>query len=402
MPFMDLERARKEMQKRGVDALVATTPTNFYYTSMLRSGLSEAPAITIIPADPAHEPAVLVLEFDGLVARKTSNIKDIWTYPMWMEIVEAEDIPKGTIKRVPKPHQFDLRGIYAQLSDIFKEKGLHGGTIGIEMGSFIQREYPLLLEYNPKAKFVDAEEIFWELRKIKTKEEIENLKIAAAITVKGIQGMIEGGVLGATIGELQAKYKKGVVKAMTDDIATRFDFRYSPIAVGDPFSTFYGSAGPGAHKVAKGDIIYIDCGVYVNGYMSDMGRTFVVGKPSSLPEKIYRALRTGYEEALSKVKPGMRMNEIYNIAQDTVRKSGLDWYTRGHLGHSVGCLGPPIENPPFFAADDETELEANMVVCLETPLYVKGLGAFQIEDMLLITPGGYERLTDIPRDLVEL
>ena len=79
----------------------------------------------------------------------------------------------------------------------------------------------------------------------------------------------------------------------------------------------------------------------------------------------------------------------------------MDWYTRGHLGHSVGIY-PPCEQPPFICADDETELEPHMVMCLETPLYVGGLGAFQIEDMILITPDGHEVLTQLPRDMLEL
>ena len=71
------------------------------------------------------------------------------------------------------------------------------------------------------------------------------------------------------------------------------------------------------------------------------------------------------------------------------------------MGHSIG-IGP-IEQPPYISAEEETELEPNMVICVECGAYVLGrFGAFQIEDMLLVTPGGHEVLTNLPREMIEL
>jgi Xaa-Pro dipeptidase len=395
MLLMDMERARRVMQQKGVDALVAITLQNTYYTSGHHINLDWLPAATVTPADPAFQPVMLTNEFDEESARRESHIKDIWSYPVWIQIVEEEDLIQGKATRIAKPQQFDKKIFYALLSDIFKEKKLDRGIIGVEIGALTHDDYSLLIEHIPEAKFIDAAGMFFDLRSIKSNGEIEALKIAASMAVKGIQGMIEGGVLGTTIGELHLKYKKSVVQEITkDNLGFRFD--HTLLSAGDLFST---SNSP-EYKVANGDVIFIDCGVVVKNYSSDMGRTFIVGKPSPLQEKIYNALRAGYEESLSRIRPGVKMKEIYHAGQEVIRRHGLEWYTRGHLGHTIG-LAPP-EQPPFISGDEERELEPNMVICLETPLYVRRHGAYQIEDMMLITTKGYEILTELTRDMVEL
>lgn len=398
MSYINLETARKVMRSNGLDALVATTPTNIFYTSSYFNIVIWMPGITVTPADPGLEPVIIISSSEEGVVKETSHIKDIRSYPVWSELVDVKDIIEGKLTRVTKPRQFDIRGVYALLSDTLKDKGLHKGTIGIEMGSVTHRIYSLLLEQNPEAKFVDAEGILGELQRVKTTEGIEALRAAAAIGVKGIQGMIEGGVLGATVGELQAKYKRRVVQEITDDNALCFAFgRGAGIITGG----FLPSMQLAKSKVSPGDNVAIDCGVVVDGHVSDLARTFVAGRPSPLQQKVYGALKAGYEKALSMMRPGVKINEIYNAAQETIRENGLDWLTRGHFGHSVGIF-PPIEQPPWICADEERELEPNMVMCLETPLFVSGLGAFLLEDMILITPEGHEVLSELPREMVEL
>ena len=77
--------------------------------------------------------------------------------------------------------------------------------------------------------------------------------------------------------------------------------------------------------------------------------------------------------------------------------AGFDTYSRGHLGHSVG-LGHNYEEPPFIAPDEHRPLVAGMVLSLELPLYVHGLGHFQLERMVLVTESGHDVLDDLPFD----
>ena len=104
------------------------------------------------------------------------------------------------------------------------------------------------------------------------------------------------------------------------------------------------------------------------------------------------------------VKPGIKMNSIYQAIHQTVHENGIDWFARGHTGHMVGIgIGPGhIEQPPFISAGENLELEPNMVLTLEIGTYINGIAAIQIEDEILVTPAGCEVLTNLPRDLIEL
>ena len=399
---MDFNRARGLMRKRGLDALVASTAQNFYYASGYRvRRAAQLPAVAVVPAHPGLGPVVIAsLSHESLV-RQHSCIKDIRSYPTWISLVEANDLIKGkAIKPQELPKQFTPDRVFTMLSDVLKEKGLHTGIVGIEDNLLTKPNvFSLLSGRNPKAKFVEAESVFWELRKVKTNDEIKALRVAADLGVKGIQAVIEGGVLGVTIGELHLRYKRGVLEASNSANAMDIEAIRANISSGDHFGTL---ECPG-YRVTKGDIIWIDCGLTAFGYNSDMGRTFSAGKPGGLQKKLHTALKAGYEEAISRVKPGVKMKEIYKALRDTVNKSGFEWFTRGHMGHMVGIGPGSIEQPPFVSPEEETELEPNMVICVECGTYVVGrFGGFQIEDMLLITREGHEQLTKLPWDMVEL
>jgi Xaa-Pro aminopeptidase len=396
---MELERAQRLMKEKGVDVLIASTQDNFYYASGYKAHIGNShPIITVVPADLSLAPCMIVSDFSERQARQRSFIDDVRSYPLWMPIIDANELIGDAVKAIKRPHQFSPEEVFGLFADVLKEKGLHEATIGIEKNFFENPEInSLLKKQNPKARFIAADNLFWALRKVKTGEEIEALRLAAELAVKGIQAVLEGDVLGASLGELTVKYAKGVWEAATPDIAMDLkDIRFE-VSSGDHFKTM----GNPTYRVAKGDVLWEDHGLSVLGYIADMGRTFSAGKPSEMQKKLFMALKEGYEEAVSKVKPGVKMKELYWALQKTVNKRGYEWYARGHMGHNVG-IGS-IEQPPFVSPDEETELEPDMVICIECGVYVVGqFGAFQIEDMFLVTPKGHEILTKMPRDMIEL
>ncbi|MEW6142541.1 MAG: Xaa-Pro peptidase family protein [Chloroflexota bacterium] len=316
-------------------------------------------------------------------------------------MVDLDDIRKDRPIPPPKlPPYFTIEQPLHILSDVIKERGLQNGTIAVEKELLSDpRSHSVLVKDNPRARLVEADGIFVELQKVKTPDEITALKGATQLTIKGIQAIVSSRVLGATIGELHLRYKRGVLKAATPDNAMHLDALRAGITAGDFLSTLH---WPGK-QVTKGDIIWVDAGVNLFGYYADMGRTFSVGKPDALSKKVFSALKDGFEEGLRRIKPGVKFKEIHKAIQDRVVKSGLEWYARGSMGHMLG-IGPGTHQPPpFISAEEETEFEANMVLCVENPAYVNGLGGFQIEEELLITTTGYEVLTkELPRDIVEV
>jgi len=399
------------MKKRDIDALIAIGDENSYYTSgfcrnMAKPyGLGGRPVITVTSADPSNESVGLCALSEKLIMETLPNIiiKDWRIYPTWQQILSGSDIETGRIRSLPKPVQSQREDLYNLLADVLKEKGLSESRIGIDMRHCNKADWEAIIAKNPKVNFVSGDQLFFYLRMFKNQDEIDTLRTAAEYGVKGIKAMIEGGVEGLTVGELQLRYRTGIFQAITPDDAHYFLMgRANFIGVGD----FFKNREQVGYKIAKGDILSIDCGVYYKNYTSDMARTFVVGKPSLTQKKIFNALKAGYDAMLSIIKPGTKFKEVFRTGQDTIRKSGLDWIDRGHYGHTVG-IGPEGEQPPFIALNVEQTLEPNMVICLEAPLYITGSnavggGGYSIEDMLLITLDGYEQLTKLERDLIEL
>jgi len=399
---MDLDRTREEMQKHGLDALIATNEHNIYWASgkpPKSPPEGDKPVYVVIPVDPALESAMVISEFDAIVAKsKDLPIKDMRVYTGWQEIKSVDEIREGKARRVAKPYQHDHKISQRLLSDILKDKGLQNGTIGIEGRFMISHVvYSMLVENNPKAKFVDAEEIFWDLRSIKTEDEIKAIKAATALALKGFWGMLSGGIIGKTLIDLQRRFRDTVFREVSDSDLMGLVWRNQFMSAGDPIA---GRFTP-EHRIKEGEIIFWDGGVVLNHYNSDFGRVFSAGKTGPLERKLYYAMKAGFEAGLELVRPGTKMCELWQAVHEGVRRAGFDWFFRGHCGHTIGT-GPPGEQPPFISEHNETVLKPNMVICLECPLHVRGLGGFHMEDEFLIIPDGYELLTPITRELVEV
>ena len=116
---------------------------------------------------------------------------------------------------------------------------------------------------------------------------------------------------------------------------------------------------------------------------------------------MHRALQSAHARARELMRPGVKLSEIYRVATEEVRSHGFPNYSRGHFGHSIG-LDSFVEEPPFISANEETQLQPGMVLCLETPYYAESLGSFQLEDMILITQDGCEVFNKSGYDLVEV
>jgi Xaa-Pro dipeptidase len=152
-------------------------------------------------------------------------------------------------------------------------------------------------------------------------------------------------------------------------------------------------------RLAPGCTVKFDAQVRVSHYFSDVGRTFVVGAPLPEQRRIYEGLMEAHERARERLRPGVRVCDVFQAAMEPLRKRGFRRYSRGHFGHSIG-LDPKCEEPPFVSAVETRPLEPGMVLSIETPFYCRGLASIQLEDVCLITAEGHEALTRLPRELV--
>ena len=398
-------RLREQLQGRNIDAYLAYTPSNLFYTTGFLSPVVAlswrlmGTDLALIPADSAFPPALITSDFVETPARASTTIEDIRTYKMWVENRDV-DVLTGSASgaQMSRPAQWDQAEIHGALREVIGERKLDHATIGTDL-RYIQHEtLNWLKETNPGCEFVDITDVLYRLRAIKQPREIDLLRQAAQLYEAGQNRAIADARQGQTALEIKYRYMEGALQAAQDGPSLGdFQGAFGFISAGAGAKMSFG----GTSGLSSGDLIKFDCGVTLGGYYSDCGRTFSFGKPTDTQRKVYEALRSAHARARELMRPGVKLSEIFRVATEEVRSHGFPNYSRGHFGHSIG-LDSFVEEPPFISANEETELQPGMVLCLETPYYAESLGSFQVEDMILITPDGCEIFNTSGYDLVEV
>lgn len=148
-------------------------------------------------------------------------------------------------------------------------------------------------------------------------------------------------------------------------------------------------------RIVEGDLVVIDVGALVDGYHSDMTRTFVIGDPSTAQRERYELVSECQRAGLAAVAPGVTAGEVDRAARAVAIAAGLgDEYLHG-TGHGVGL---EIHEAPMCVPGSSSELLAGDVVTVEPGLYRAGVGGVRIEDLVVVTTTGPHILTESPKD----
>lgn len=145
--------------------------------------------------------------------------------------------------------------------------------------------------------------------------------------------------------------------------------------------------------------VTLDFGVILNGYCSDMTRTFFLGKATRRERFAYDSVREAQRAAVESVRPGVTCGQVDEAARSVLRKAGLaDFFTHS-TGHGVGL---EIHEAPRLAAAEQQRLVSGMVITIEPGVYLPGRFGVRIEDMVAITGDGARVLTPAPTAWTEL
>jgi Xaa-Pro aminopeptidase len=189
------------------------------------------------------------------------------------------------------------------------------------------------------------------------------------------------------------------------DVRTELEYRMRRHGADGPSYDTIVAAGPhhaarphhqvGERVIEAGDTVVIDVGALVDGYHSDMTRSFVVGEPTPEQQRIYDLLLGVQLAGLAAVRAGRPARDVDAACRDLVAEAGYgEWYLHS-TGHGVGLL---IHEDPFEAPTSTAELRAGDVVTVEPGLYRVGFGGFRIEDLVEVTESGCRILTEFPKD----
>lgn len=148
-------------------------------------------------------------------------------------------------------------------------------------------------------------------------------------------------------------------------------------------------------RIVEGDTVVIDVGGLVDGYHSDMTRSYVVGDPTPEQQERYDLLLAVQLAGLDAVRAGVAAKDVDAVCRTMLAEAGyLDWFLHS-TGHGVGLL---IHEDPFQGPTSTSTLVAGDVVTVEPGLYRVGFGGFRIEDLVEVTENGCRTLTSSPKE----
>lgn len=267
-----------------------------------------------------------------------------------------------------------------------KKLGVRG--LGYEPDKLTINQYREL-EKTSMIRLESIQGIFKKLRSIKDPGELNILKKTATISSKGFLGVLGSIKPGVTEREIALLLEFQIKKNGAD--ATPFPFI---VASGKRGALPHGLAS--RKKIRKGELVTIDFGATYRGYCSDESCTVIVGKPTEKQKMIYKAVKNAHDEAVEKVRPGIKAHEIDSAARRIVEEAGLGKYFRHGTGHGVGLC---VHEGPRIAPKQEDEIEEGMVFTIEPGVYIPGWGGARIEDMVRVTRQGCEILSSVPKEL---
>jgi Xaa-Pro aminopeptidase len=167
----------------------------------------------------------------------------------------------------------------------------------------------------------------------------------------------------------------------------------SIVAVGDRAALPH--APPTDRRVEEAGLLLVDWGASGRFYKSDLTRVLATRKISPKLEKVYTVVLKAQERAIRAIHAGVKAHDVDAEARRVIAREGFGQFFGHGLGHGIGLQ---VHEAPALRQNSDAVLEAGMVVTVEPGVYLRGWGGVRIEDDVLVTPGGAEVLTSVPKD----
>ncbi|MBA4348325.1 MAG: hypothetical protein C0413_05710 [Clostridiales bacterium] len=351
-----IEALRENLRKASLDAAVVKSGVNIRYYS----GFTSSEAIFLVTLKGTY----LITDFRYLIQ------------------AQAQTLGLCAIIDANFPAQLGKIGELL-LADGCKRAGFEQDVISV--GEF--RKYEAMpFEWVPFGNELSLP------RAIKSADEIENLRAAQRIADKSFLEWL--GRIGAGMSEKEAVAELNYVCAKNGSDAPSFD----PIIAAGPNGAMP-HAVPGERKMQKGDLVTADLGCMINGYHSDMTRTFAIGSIDDESREIYEIVKTAQQMALDAVKSGIPGKVLDAVARDYITEKGFGAQFGHGLGHGIGL---EIHETPFLRVFNEDILASGMTVTIEPGIYLEGKCGVRIEDCCVVTDDGCLNLVSLTKELITI
>lgn len=280
------------------------------------------------------------------------------------------------------------KGVMGLILDLCKKH--KANRLGFEKFFLTFDKYNFLNSQSNNIELVPTSGIIESLRYVKDHEEISYLREASKITDESFLEVLNFVKPGMT--ELQLAARLEFILKMKGAHGIGFE---TILISGKNTSLPHGK--PDNKSIENGDFITFDFGALISGYTADMTRTVVLGSADEKQKEIYNLVKIAQEKAMDSVKPGVLSNVPDKITRE-IFKDYIEYYYPG-MGHGTGL---DLHEDPFISSSSNYTFEKNSVITVEPGLYIPNWGGVRIEDSILITDTGYERLNTCTKELIIL
>jgi Xaa-Pro aminopeptidase len=359
-----LDRARAAAANARVDALLMAPGSDLQYLLGAGGGSFERLTCLVVPADGAPTLVVPKLEAPGYDAVPTGELGvELATW------VDAEDPYALVASVVPRAGRVAVGDMMVALHVL----GLRAAL--------------------PDAEQVLAGPIVRELRMRKDATEIEALRKAGLAIDRVHARMAEF----LRVGRTEAAVGADIAAAIVEEGHTVADFVI--VASGPNGASPHHSLSD--RVIEAGDVVVVDIGGPVaEGYCSDSTRTYVMGEPRDTDVlKTYAVLQRAQQAAVDAVRPGIPAQDVDAAARSVIADAGFGEFFIHRTGHGIGL---DVHEHPYIVDGNDLPLEPGMAFSVEPGIYQPGRWGARIEDIVVVTEDGAERLNIQPHSLVTL
>jgi Xaa-Pro dipeptidase len=363
-----IARAKELMDQQKIEAIVlANSTSNTLYFANIRLGASERMWALVIPAK--AKPFLVCPAFERDRASE-----------MLADTPFAKDAEVLTWQEDESPFALVVRAL--------KDRGISSGKVGLDenMKFTFANE---LMKAGPSLQFVSATPVTGGCRIIKDEHELACLRTAGA----------------ATLAVYEAVYRSVKEGMTTRDVHNLVQMAYAKTGLQgeaslniDEFTAVpHGSRQ--IQTIREGSILMLDDGCVVEGYTSDITRTFCYGKPTDKQLKVFDIVKAAQTAAMKAARPGLPMAQVDLTARKVITDAGYGngyQYFTHRVGHGIGMdmhEWPYLSENNMFLDDRHPVLAKNMTFSDEPGIYIKGEFGVRLEDELLVTADGGELLT---------
>ena len=263
-----------------------------------------------------------------------------------------------------------------------------GRAVGVDPGEVTHAQFEALCS-QAKTSLVACGGVVQQLRRRKSPAEIARIKRAAACTDAALAECIE------------MMSSRPTERDVRDELEYRMR-RHG--ADGPSYDTIVATGPNGArphHRptsavIEEGHLVVIDVGALVDGYHSDMTRTYLIGEVDPLLRRMHDVVRESQLAGLATVRAGVSAGDVDKTCRDVIVDAGFGSEFIHSTGHGVGLQ---IHEQPWVRAAMPEPLQAGEVVTVEPGVYREGLGGVRIEDLVVVTATGCDILTESPKDI---